>query len=286
METVNIKFPEFDAKGMKAQETFNGVKFAFVRKLGKGKYELATNWSQCREVICGQAREVITNKRQKDPYTQCSGEVDFNTIRLAVFFKKTAQKKAKKEERDSRLKRYIKCSLKLLNFFEDIGHLKKSKTYAAKHNLSDNNRVYIFEGSGEWMRSQHLISLYSLLIRCGKYEEFENGIKDVKDFLKKIKTISNDYKNHCYDPGARFGKWPFSQHEDAGYLDKIGPRIVVLMKYRKQIFSKKKKIEHFQSSSFNSDGIAQLVDGNIHDKETQQRFVASCDKYEMKVISK
>lgn len=285
METVSIKFP--DSARMKNQASYSGVQFAFAARLGKEKYEQVTSWTSCRESTVGQARRVITgNWHGNSPYSDCSGKVDYDAMRLLVYFKHTASRKDAKIERNGRMKRYIRCSLDILHFFEKMGHIKRSKVYATKHNLPDSNMVYLFEGSGEWMRSPHLLSLYALLIRCGKFEEFESGIKDLKDFLKKVKTIRTDYKTRCYDRGYRFTKWPFTFHDDINYLHNIGPKMAVLMERRKQIFSKKKKIDHYRSTSHNSDGIAQLVYGTVDDKEVQRIFIASCDKYEMKSIAK
>ena len=285
METVNIKFP--DSAKMKGQESYNGIQFAFAEKLKAGKYEQTTGWTSCREGTCSQAKRVITGKwKEPSPYSSCSGKIDYDTVRLLVYFKKTASKKVDKAERDGRIKRYIKCALKILNFFEGMGHLKLSKAYATKHDLPNSNIVYLFEGSGEWMRTPHLVSLYALLIRCGKFEEFESKMKNYKDFLKRVKAISGDYNANCHGAGSRFRNWPFTHSNDVIYLCKIGPKMQVLMEQRKRIFSKKKKKDHYEKAADSTDGIAQLVYGAVDDKETQKKFVASCDKYEIKAITK
>lgn len=284
MNVVKLDLP--DADRMEKFADFDFLRFAFAKKVGNGRYEQVSAWKSCREGVCAQAKKAITGEWKKTPYTDSSGEINFKSMLLLVYNKKSANAKANAKARDKRMNRYMKGALNLLNFFEKMGHLKRSKVYVGRHSLSATNRIYLFEGSGEWMRSTHLISLYTLLIRCGGYREFEKEIKSFAGFLKTLKSLYADWKVNGGRTRGRYHHWPLSSKEDVSYLKNIGPKLKALMEQRKRIFSGKRKAEHYRSTAHNSDGIAQFVYGTVDDKEVQKRFVASCDKYEIKEIAK
>lgn len=286
MRTVQLDLP--DAEKVKKLDSFNDLWFAFAKRVGSGKYEQVSTWASCRDNICGQAKRAISNKLYPNQYTNCSGEIDFQSVCLLAYNKKTASTGMGVKLLDERMDRYMKGALNLLHFFEKMGRLKRSKVYSTKHSLHTSNRIYLFEGSGEWMRSTHLISLYTLLIRCGGYQEFEKGIKNFEGFLKTVKSLYSDWEAKGKDlTYRRYRKWPFSgYYSNIAFLVNIAPKLKVLMEQRKHIFSGKRKTDHYCSTAHSSDGIAQFVYGTVDDKEVQRKFMESCDKYEIREIAK
>jgi len=140
------------------------------------------------------------------------------------------------------------------------------------------------EGSAEWQRAPALLSLYILLIRCGRFPELGN-FTTFEEFMKKCEFVIEDFDKHT--EGMMYhGKmsypsaFPTGSTEDIRYLRLIANKLPILMKDRKKLFSKTKAKEHFKNCSC-ADGISNLCYGNINDGELSDRFVEVCDSYEI-----
>ena len=95
-----------------------------------------------------------------------------------------------------------------LNQFEKRLRLVRSRAYECEceptpDKFKNHGGVWMFEGSGRWMISPPMISLYTLLIRCGFVhtlgDDFDKTCKGIID--GKIKTIGGKSGRHsgCYD---------------------------------------------------------------------------------------
>ena len=284
MDTVSVKF--LNEPAMKESTGYTGPQFSYVVKTKKkDSFKQVTSWASCRHNVCGAAIQASTGDGYV--YSPEQKHIDFDNIRILAYLKHS-DRFLKKDRAVADA--YMGRALNMLNFFEKMGHIKRTEIYrvdSVTGELSESNFIYMFEGSGEWMRSPHLISLFCLFIRAGKWEEFE-GFKTFMGFLKKIRLVVADHKKWSsgkFSSSSRWAHWPFSHTADITYLAKVGPKLAVIMEQRKELFSSKKKKEHFQNASTSADGIANMVYGNIGDNALQKKFVKSCDKYEIDEIS-
>ena len=278
-----VKFILKRPYSMKTERSFNGISFCFVTKKN-GVYFQETCWEECRDSNVCKPVNTIKSKNfpSNSPYAVHTYGIDFKKVRIAVWFKRTWKPMNWTEEfRNKILNGYLSRSAKILSFFERMAGLSPSKIYEAEIDLPRSSRVFIFEGSGEWMRSPALISLYLLLIRCGKYPEFEN-LKTHRGFMKTVKVLEENYGDFAKldwheRPKHRMSRWPYSWHRDHSYLKKIGPVLPILMKKRRKIFNKSKKA-CFLAVQAGYEGITRFINGETQDTESYENFIEEKDR--------
>lgn len=100
-------------------------------------------------------------------------------------------------------KEKIKSGLKLLNHFEDIADVPKTKVIKVDESGQKKyEAVFLFSGPPMWLSSPFLVSMYTFLIRLGDKEleftdntELEKGLKSLVDKQEEGKLNDNDA---CY----------------------------------------------------------------------------------------
>ena len=218
------------SKSSKLNEIYQstGMVFAFVSSPLNGLCQ-CHEWVKCRDFLPDAARSQITNKEctiygftfnpAKNPI------VDLNKMRMLVT--KTPLEAAN----IPKFKQQIESGLKLLNHFESIAGVIKSKV--AKVDLTGQDiykSMFLFTGSVMWMRSPFLISMYSFLIRLGDKElQFTNN-DELRVELKKLS------ENHLS------GK---INDNDASYLHNSWDKLDLIIKNRSKLFPIKNRVHDF-----------------------------------------
>lgn len=106
---------------------------------------------------------------------------------------------------DKKFESRVENAIDFLNQFEKKIHLIRSTAYKCDptpEKWKDSGGVYMFEGSGRWMQAPPMISLYTLLLRCGfvhtKGDDFE---KTCKAIMEEKLSLGDKGKREsgCYD---------------------------------------------------------------------------------------
>lgn len=218
------------SKSSKLNEIYQstGMMFAFVSSPLNGLHQ-CHEWVKCRDFLPDAARSQITNKKcviygfsfdpTKNPI------VDLNKMRMLV------TKCPLKDVDISKFKQKIRSSLKLLNHFESIAGVIKSKVTKVEPAGQDTYQsIFLFTGSVMWMRSPFLISMYTFLIRLGDKEfQFTNNA-ELKTELKKLSDRHSSGK--LYD-------------NDASYLSNSWNKLDLIIKNRSKLFPTKNRVHDF-----------------------------------------
>ena len=177
-----------------------GTVFAFA-SLQKEGLTQCHEWVKCRDFLPDAVRSQITGKMCSiygfvfDPKN--NPNIDLDKIRMLV------SKGSLNALEIPKFKQKIKSSLELLNHFEDIAEV--SKTKVVRINSSGQKKykaVFLFSGPPMWLSSPFLVSMYTFLIRLGDKElkftdnsELEKELKTLVDQQDSGKLNDNDA---CY----------------------------------------------------------------------------------------
>lgn len=168
----------------------NSLLFAFCDKPDlKNKCHQKHLTVDCREEFCRQLIREINNKNN-----EFYGPIDMSKLRILIkrSFDKSALKPENHKKYISRLKMFksdITNGLKILNAYEKDNGWDLTKIITDKHNGSENQFIYLVEGSNNWLKAPFLLSLWSLMIRLGirvktRKSNYESS-KNVKSKLIK-----------------------------------------------------------------------------------------------------
>jgi hypothetical protein len=164
-----------------------------------GKHKKATTFVTCKDFFQDAVQATHLNHKadifsfEYDPAN--APPLSFDRTRILV---------ANNIDKDFESK--IEGVVDFLNQFEKRIHLIRTKAYKCDptpDKFKKSGGVYLFEGSGRWMIAPPMISLYTLLIRCGfahkKGEDFDKTCKGIMNGT--IKTIGGKGDRHsgCYD---------------------------------------------------------------------------------------
>lgn len=177
-----------------------GTVFSFASLQEEGLTQ-CHEWVKCRDFLPDAVRSQITGNKCAiygftfDP--ENNPNLCLDKIKMLV------SKGELKTESIPAFKEKIKSSLKLLNHFEDIAGV--SKTKVVKVDESGQNKykaVFLFSGPPMWLSSPFLVSMYTFLIRLGDKElEFTNNEELEKELnslvIKQQKGKLND-NDACY----------------------------------------------------------------------------------------
>lgn len=168
-----------------------------------GGYVQACDFVLCKDffqdaiqaTLIGQARQIYGFKY--DPKTDPALSVDRTRIAVA-----NAQDKSLGEK--------VAGAVDFLNQFEKRMRLLRTTAVtcdSAPAKYKDNSGVYLFTGSGRWMLSPPMISLYTLLLRIGFVhtagKSFDETVKEVSDGTLKPYTCGTSGSNdNTYLKGA------------------------------------------------------------------------------------
>lgn len=215
-----------------------GIMFAFVSSPLNGLCQ-CHEWVKCRDFLPDAAKSQVTNKKcsiygftfdpAKNPI------VDLNKMRMMVT--KIFSKDTNIFEKIPEFKQKIKSSLKLLNHFESIAGVTKSKITKVDPTGQDTYKsIFLFTGSVMWMRSPFLISIYSFLIRLGDKEfQFINNA-ELKTEFKKLAG---------YHASGKIND------NDASYLSNSWDKLDLIIKNRSKLFPIKNKVHDIYWKDYN-----------------------------------
>lgn len=139
-------------------------KFAFVSKFENKKVRLLTTFQNCREYFC---QHFLKRVRRSWPSNSWASEIDIKRVRIATYVSCGRSTKEKALERRAQADAKMKTVVRMLNLIEKEAGWPLTKLYRLNHSsLHHTVFMYMLVGSGKWQRSQHILSLYSLLVRC------------------------------------------------------------------------------------------------------------------------
>jgi len=86
----------------------------------------------------------------------------------------------------------ISRSKKILNFLEEIAGWLPTKVFTVENeefNVCGLTSTFLFIGDRRWARTPHMLSLYTLLIRLGVFQKFDN-FRNQTEFFEACKKIA------------------------------------------------------------------------------------------------
>lgn len=177
-----------------------GIMYAFASLQNEGLTQ-CHEWVKCRDFLPDAVRSQITGKRCTiygftfDP--ENNPNIGLDKIKMLV------SKGKLKKPGIPVFKKKIKSSLKLLNHFEDIAGVPKTKVVMVDESGQKKYKaIFLFSGPPMWLSSPFLVSMYTFLIRLGdkelkftNNEELEKGLKSLVSKQEGGKLNDNDA---CY----------------------------------------------------------------------------------------
>ena len=177
-----------------------GTVFAFA-SLQKDSLAQCHEWVKCRDFLPDAVRSQITGKKCSiygfSFDTENNPNIDLDKIRMLV------SKGSLNNAGVPKFRKKIKSGLKLLNHFEDIAEVPKTKVVRVDSSSQKKYKAaFLFSGPSMWLSSPFLVSMYTFLIRLGDKElEFTNNEELEKELdslvLKQEKGKIND-NDACY----------------------------------------------------------------------------------------
>ena len=235
-----------------------GMLFAFLSSPKDGN-RVCHGWIKCRDFLHDAVRTQVTGvtsniydfyfERNKNP------PIDLKKMRMLVSSKNLVNKASIVEFR-----RHMQYALNLLNHFEAYGGIALSKMVEVKDvEGSGYPCVFLFTGSGVWMKSPILVSLYSFLLRLGvKKFAFKNAVDLRKKFKEEVDRPDPD--------------------KDAGYLRSNWNKLHTIVKARNALFDYQDGFHslYFKATDIHSfhnyAGVLSLAKGMTPDKELNEKM--------------
>jgi hypothetical protein len=237
---------------------FSQPKFAFISKFESGRVRRLSSFHSCREYLCQDFLKKMRRSWRKDTW---NSEIDTKRLRLAIW----TQTKYPKEHKIHHEK--AKQAVKVLNIIEK--HLKwpLTKLYQLESdNMNANSALSMVVASCKWLRTQHLLSFYTLVFRFAFMANFK--FSQVKGWPSLKKAM----------PEAAIANYSSSRiQSDAGYLKRFLDIMGVLENYDR-IFRPLPMSRNYSMKAIGnqdqcfSDGISNLMKGYSNDSELKKRI--------------
>jgi len=243
----------------------NHPKFAFVSKFENKKVRLLTSFQTCREYLC---QQFLKRVRRSWPTNSWASEVDGRRVRLATYVSCAGVTKAKMDDARKVAENKMKVVAKMLNLIEKEANWPLSKVYVLTNpTMHPSIFMFMFVGSSKWLRSQHMLSLYSLLIRCIYMNPHFSRIRAYSGLVK----VADKYRTGEYvAKGAQ-------QRTDIGWFRNFHSYLAILKNFD-TIFKGFPMSRNYSVKAIGSqdaafcDGIAALLSpGNGKDKDLKKR---------------
>jgi len=176
-----------------------GMLFSFVTAPKEGLKQ-CHQWVKCRDYLHDVVRATHTGKDFRvygffyDPKE--NPHADLEKMRMLV----TKDGMAKAEL--TKFRKTMKSALVLLNHYEGIMGAGLSKVQEV--NLDKTKHVWMFTGPKVWMKSPHLVSMYTFLIRLGNKEI---KFKDNADLKKQLQNIAKNQDGRDNDSSYLGSMW-------------------------------------------------------------------------------
>jgi hypothetical protein len=159
----------------------NAPNFAWVSKAENGMRKQVTGFMTCRESFIDCLRKQIESGKVTVP----KNRVTFLVAR-AVSFSCT---KLTKERFQKRFFEDMKRAVKIANVLEAHVGWTRTRMFATNGTPARRNAAaYLITGPAKWMRSPHLLSLYALIMRMGRFEAYDN-VNTLEGFIQITEKI-------------------------------------------------------------------------------------------------
>ena len=234
--------------------SYNGFSFGIVKFDAKDD-KLISNYKGfhgCREGLIGTISSNLAN-------------IETDKTHMLFRWDSGIDKEGKKNESILANKKWAEKSIKLLHIYEKIAGWPLTKPYKVKTDNGERTLLYYFLGSRRWVKAPYLLSLYILLVRLCKLENFDN-FKTHDDLIKIVEDISKRGKSSNISMDERHA------------LDTI-PYWKTIIGYYSDLF-RKKKIEYYWStdrlstdSYVSYEGITCLSVGNTNNRTLYKEFM-------------
>jgi hypothetical protein len=261
MSTKRVKVEWFKHPGA-LDEAYQqiGMLFAFATDIDKDEvHQVCHEWVKCRDYLHDAVRTQITGK----PSSIYGFNFNINN-NPNIDLKKTRMLVTKGDMKDAEVGEFkdkMKSALKLLRHFEKRVGISLSKMAEVDTEGSGKKFIAMFSSSPAWLKSPHLVSMYTFLIRLGdKRIEF----KDAKSLREGFRKLYELHKSGKLDDN------------DAKYLGKMHNKLHTIMDKRNSMFIKKEGYHKIYFDDIlirdfhNYGGILSLCDGVTPDKELNE----------------
>ncbi len=163
-----------------------------------GEYQKATTFVTCKDFFQDAAQASYLGKKREifgfkyDPNT--APPLSFDRFRVLIG-----------NTLDDDMGSKIENVLDFIGQFEKRLHLRRTKAYKCDPvpDKWKKSGVYMFEGSGRWMQAPPMISLYTLLLRCGfshvKGDDFDKTCKEIISGNVQLIGKKNTRQSGCND---------------------------------------------------------------------------------------
>lgn len=263
MKTIKIEPRVGDPSIKKHRTPFSGIKFAWCSKSHQG-----SKFHNCREtfVYC------MKKKIKPDIYDyNIEEDINIDKLRILVYMKKKLRTKKEAGEYNDQADGFMENALKAIHFFERYAGWKPtSEVYKVDMGLSFKCYTYMFEADSKWIKNPYMISLFTLLIRCGKFSEIGN-IRNYAHFAKISKMLLHGKRkaikeraerrrkklHHPKEETSRFLKWPCPDNTDTEYLYYVACKLDIILNNYDDLLGSKKIKAMFNYSAI-SEGIVSL----------------------------
>lgn len=218
------------------------IKFCWLSSAVKGIYPQVSTWHACRETFAG---ELAARERGHWRYKR---KLNLRRLRYAVI-------RRGKAGTFKSIDAWMKRGKNILNVFEKHMGWALSKIYAVDWEEADKvpTKIYVISATPKWARSPQLLSLHLLLLRCGKYTEFDK-LTEIDDLPAIAKTLKSRRRSG-----------------DARYVIRDHAKWRKIIDNVDYLFVSRKMATMFrQNESYH--GIQSLCNSNAGDYETRQRY--------------
>jgi hypothetical protein len=180
-----IKVHQKDLENPYPSASGGDIAFTLISSPAKGR-QAVMQVMTCRDYIND---VMMKSRRPKYLFNYYNGEipVDWDRLRLGIF---THVGKNVEEEHEKLL-----FAKKIINIYEKLGHFSRKSTIT-RSEYDEKTNAWLLTGPKEWMKSTHLVSMVTLILRVvHKIDIFKlpkkseiNNISDINAFFEKIKN--------------------------------------------------------------------------------------------------
>jgi hypothetical protein len=238
-----------------AKAAFRDPHWAFARENKRQKtIETANDLVYCRESLCEYLRQDIRGISNRD--------IDKNKLRLVAHRRIPATKKTLKLNTKT-FHRQILAGQKIVNVIEKSNGWPLTRIYPLQtvQEVDYNNIYYYIVASKRWMKSPHMLSLYTLLYRVALNEKKFNFVGRAKTD-KSLKSVFDEVAANC-------------SYTEAAYLRTHQHRWWLVLSNYEKLFGKRTMEDLYNPSDGGylfQEGINSLCDLDTNDKKLARAF--------------
>lgn len=150
-----------------------------------GKVKQLSRFDSCRESLCCRIFDAIDRRTSRT--------MPMDKLRLVVKIASNSTYPPTQEECQKIMDKWTKSALHILHIIEKEHKWVLTKAYPIKP-YSFGDKVYMIVASKKWMRSPHLVSLFTLIFRISGDKAFQTPslmrLRSYKSVMQHIKKVS------------------------------------------------------------------------------------------------